>query len=144
MPCIYIYIYISKKSKRVSKNPNNIYVIKKIKTKNVPWFWSGSLEHRCTQGGPDSKNQQEFQGPSTFPKTLPENTKSQRISFDLKTQKKKKKHPEAGTPWKMNKNPEKRIGSEDVSKGSQITSCWSSTGYNNIQEHNPKIISIYL
>ena len=99
---IYIYIYISKKSKRVSKNPNNIYVIKKIKTKNVPWFWSGSLEHRCTQGGPDSKNQQEFQGQKRFQKT-------QKVKeIPLLSKPKKQKTPSSWNPLKNEQKPRKK------------------------------------
>ena len=41
---------------------NKIMGIQKIakKKKKLPWFWSGSLEHKCTQGRPGRKNQQEF------------------------------------------------------------------------------------
>ena len=47
------------KFKRISENPN-IYVSKENLKKKLPWFWSGSLEHKCTQGRPGRKNQQEF------------------------------------------------------------------------------------
>ena len=52
------------KFKRISENPN-IYVSKenlkkKKKKKKLPWFWSRSLEHKCIQGRPGRKNQQEF------------------------------------------------------------------------------------
>ena len=39
--CVCVYAYISKKSKRVSKNLNNIYVIKKQKQKTYLDFEAG-------------------------------------------------------------------------------------------------------
>ena len=75
------------------------------------------MEHRCTQGGPDSKNQQEFQGPSTFPKKLPENTKSQRISFAFKTQKKKKNTQKLEPLEKWTKTQKKELAQRMFLRG---------------------------
>ena len=51
----------SKNSKEYKKNPNIMFQKKILsspkKKKKNPWFWSGSLEHKCTQGGPGRKNQ---------------------------------------------------------------------------------------
>ena len=46
-----------KNSKEYQKNPNIMLQKKNLsKKKKKPWFWSSSLEHKCTQGGPGRKN----------------------------------------------------------------------------------------
>ena len=49
---------IQEKFKRVSKKSKyNVSKKKNLsKNKNLPWILSGSLERKCTQGGPGRKN----------------------------------------------------------------------------------------
>ena len=91
-----VYAYISKKSKRVSKNPNNIYVIKKKKKqKTYLDFEAGLWNISAFRADLIVRISRSSRVPPHFQKRFQKTQKIKEIP--LLSKPKNKKHPEAGT-----------------------------------------------